>query len=330
MLGFPASRVNPNKATSSNFMPSGVWRGKVVTVHDDATVDLIVPRLSGVNSSYRQIEVLGANGTRALEVGQVVYVAFAEGNPSDLVVLGPVRRPSYVSSDVVVVDPVVPLEEYTASRSGVFEAINGFYQPIRQPTIFTEIIATLRTEGSEGTLVAVWIGSAIIGYLYIPPHTATASTNIYVPALANELINFQVAIAGAGTETLFMALRGNLVDPLDALDPIDEYAFGLGGSLTTGFSIQYPAKRDTVLYEIYATLGTVGSSDTVFKVWAHDAEEDWADYVIGEVTVSAGSPFSVLTITSPIDKWTQLSVEVTSVGTVAQNLGVFVRGRRGS
>ena len=330
MSNFPASRVNPSKATSSNFMPSGVWRGKVVAIHDDATVDLIVPRLSGVNSSYRQIEVLGANGTKALEVGQIVYVAFAEGNPSDLVVLGPVRRPSYVESNITPADPIIPLEEYSASRYGAFEATNGFYQPVRESTIFTQIVATLRTEGSTGTLVGVYIGSAAIGSVYIPPYTAVASTDIYVPALINELINFNVAYRGTGAETLFVALRGNLVDPLDTLDPIDEYAFGLGGSLTTGFSLQYPAKRDTVLYEIYATLGTVGSSNTVFKVWVHDAEEDYADYVVETVTISAGSPFSVLSVVNPIDRWAQLSVEVTSVGTAAQNLGVFVRGRRGS
>ena len=319
----------PAKAASVPFVPNGVYRARVVNVHG-SLVDIEIPRLTG-DLLHTNIEVIGAPNTPMLAPRDLCYVAFVEGYPDELVVLGNVRLPSTAGPSYVAPGTVPdPLEEYSASRYGAFEATNGFYQPVRESTIFTQIVATLRTEGSTGTLVGVYIGSAVIGSVYIPPYTAVASTDIYVPALINELINFNVAYRGTGAETLFVALRGNLVDPLDTLDPIDEYAFGLGGSLTTGFSLQYPAKRDTVLYEIYATLGTVGSSNTVFKVWVHDAEEDYADYVVGTVTISAGSPFSVLSVVNPIDRWAQLSVEVTSVGTAAQNLGVFVRGRRGS
>ena len=319
----------PTKAASIPFVPTGVYRARVVNVRG-SLVDIEIPRLTG-DLLHTNIEVIGAPNTPMLAPRDLCYVAFVEGYPDSLVVLGNVRLPSTAGPSYVAPGTVPdPLEEYTASRSGVFDAINGFYQPIRQATIFTQLVATLRTEGSTGTLVSVYIGSTVVASVYIPPHAATAFADIYVSALENELINFTVDYRGDGAETLFIALRGNLVDPLDALDPIDEYAFGLGGSLTTGFGLQYPAKRETILYEIFATLGVVGSSDTVLKVWAHDAEEDWADYVLGEVTISAGSPFSILSIAQPVDKWTQISVEVTSVGTAAENLGVFVRGRRGS
>lgn len=82
------------KTASTPQQPLGVWRGEVVAVNADATLDVVVPRIAGLDGVFRSLEALGYGNTVPYAVGDTVYVTFVEGRVDDLLVLGPVRRAS--------------------------------------------------------------------------------------------------------------------------------------------------------------------------------------------------------------------------------------------
>lgn len=83
-------RTTPFKAASSALDAVGLWRAQVVAV-TGPLVSVEVPRLSG-DLVYDNVEVVHDIAAAMVEVGDHVYVAFAEGRQDDLVVVGLVRR----------------------------------------------------------------------------------------------------------------------------------------------------------------------------------------------------------------------------------------------
>jgi len=80
------------KAASTPQQPLGSWRGKIVAVNHDGTLDVAIPRIAGLDGVFRSLEALGFEQSMPYAVGDAVYVTFVEGRVDDLVVLGPVRR----------------------------------------------------------------------------------------------------------------------------------------------------------------------------------------------------------------------------------------------
>lgn len=319
MFTTPAYR-NPRKSSSIPFTASGVYRAQIVAVHDDLSVDIVVPRLTN-DFVYYNIPTIGFTQTPMYQVGDFVFVAFPEGRTDDFVVLGPVRiSGGYEEPGAGGLDALTLTEEYAFTRSGTVNTGPSFSWPIRRSTTFEQMVATLVTAGSTDTEISVTINDAQIATLTIPSGATSASQLLSEPVVENERLAINVTSAGASAATLFVALRGDLT-PAEAIqDPLDEYAFGFSGSVSTGQSHHYPLRRNVGFYGVYATLTSAGSSSTEIDVLLDES-------VVASIAIPASTTSATFLFSTSAAASSHLSVDVTTAGTGAANLAVFVRGR---
>jgi hypothetical protein len=312
--------ITPYKAASVPSTGNGVYRGRVVAVNG-SLVDVVVPRMTQ-DSVWSNCEVLSAPNTPMLAVNDLVYVAFIEGFPDDLVVLGPIRLidtlgPGDVPGASGYVDP---LEEYPYTRDGGVTVGTSFRWPVRRSAQITELIATLVTPSTNGDVVVrLIVNNTILGTITIAEGTTNATATINVSVAAGEMLTFSVVEAGAEATTLFIAARGRAVIP-DSLSYIDEYAFGFGGAVTTGQSHLYPARRRIDIDTIRATLTTGGAGAITFDVLVNGD-------VAASVSIEEGTSTIVQAVSFSLTVDDELSVIVTDAPTGATNLGVFIRGQ---
>lgn len=198
MMVFPSPRSNALTAASVAVNPTGVWRGVIVAVNDDATVDVTVPRLTG-EYAYVNVEAIGFPGTLPCSVGDNVYVTFVEGRPDHLLVLGPVR---HALTSTTQADSFV----FSWPGSSISTTMSGLL-PMPRDVVTTEIRFTLYSPGSDDTIIDIYVDEDLV-------ETATIGTGItaytfpWSLAIAKDsAISLQVTDVGTGASDLVAEVR---------------------------------------------------------------------------------------------------------------------------
>ena len=191
------------KAASTPQQPLGVWRGQVVAVNADATLDVVVPRIAGLDGVYRSLEALGYGNTVPYAIGDAVYVTFIEGRVDDLLVLGPVRRTTTSSSS-----PSTTVDGLVFSWPGtpLNTRVTGLY-PMPRIAATLSIRFTLTAAGSTATTVDVAVNGAVAETVVLAAGI-TAYTYPWVRSLAlGDTISMQITDPGTDAADLVAQVR---------------------------------------------------------------------------------------------------------------------------
>ena len=317
---YNSQHQTPAKAASVPFVPTGVYRARVINVHG-SLVDIEIPRLTG-NLLHTNIEVLGAPNTPMLAPRDLCYVAFVEGYADELVVLGNIRLPSTVgpgigdgSNDV----GVDPLEEYATTRDGSLTVGGSFRLPVRRAAVLTQLVATMKSnDGTGDTVIDLVVSNVILGTIVIPSGTLIVHVTLDVQITAGEILTFNITSVGSAANGLFVAARGRAINP-DADIFIDEYVFGFGGDVEIGQSHLYPLRRDVTFDTIIATISSVGAQNL-------DVTVNIGENLVGTISILAGEQIASLAVTASGSVDDLLTVNVVAAPVGATNLAVFVRG----
>jgi hypothetical protein len=308
----------PTKAASIPFVPSGVYRARVVNVRG-ALVDIEIPRLTG-DLLHTNIEVLGAPNTPMLAPRDLCYVAFVEGYQDSLVVLGNVRLPSTAGPGLSFgANGIDPLEEYATARDGSLTVGGSFRWPVRRAAQITQLVATMKSnDGTGDTVIELVVSNIVLGTIVIPSGTVIAYATLDAQITAGEILTFNITSVGSGANGLFVAARGRAINP-DTDIFIDEYVFGFGGNVTTGQSHLYPLRRNVTFKTIIATISSIGADNL-------DIAVSVAGTPIGNISILEGDQSANLTVSALGNVDDLLTVDITSAPIGATNLAVFVRG----
>ena len=313
---------NPVKASSIPFRPTGVWRAEVVAVNDDATVNIVVPRIAGPHNVFERVEVIGFANTPMYAIGDAVFVSFFEGIPDDLVVIGPVRRPSTPgvtpggggggggTSEPARegVDALLfswPGETISLNPTGL--------APMPRPALTSDIRFTLQTAGSSATIIAVKVNGTTVSTATIPSG-ATSVTHSWIASLEDtDAVSMQVTSAGTGAADLVAEVRYAGMGSADGL-----VISWPGGLLATRESGDFPLPRPATTSSIRFTLLEAGTTATVIAV-----------RVNGTTAETVSIPANATAYTYPwvveLDANDAISMQITTVGTGASNLVAQVR-----
>lgn len=313
---------NPAKASSIPFRPSGLWRAEIVAVNDDATVNVIVPRIAGPHNVFERIEVIGFANTPMYAVGDAVFVSFFEGIPDDLVVVGPVRRPSTPG--------VVP---GTGGGGGggevaVREGVDGLFfswpgetislnptgqAPMPRPALTSDVRFTLQASGTTATIVAIKVNGATVTSATIPANV-TGYTFPWIASLADtDSISMQVTSAGTGATDLIAEVRYAGIGSADGI-----VISWPGGLLATRESGDFPLPRPATTSSIRFTLLEAGTTATVIAVKVNGTLSE-------TVTVPANATAYTYPWVAQLSANDTISMQITTVGTGAANLVAQVR-----
>lgn len=308
----------PTKTASIPFVPTGVYRARVINVRG-SLVDIEIPRLTG-DLLHTNIEVLSAPNTPMLAPRDLCYVAFVEGYPDSLVVLGNVRLPSTAGPGLSFgANGVDPLEEYATARDGSVTVGGSFRWPVRRAAVITQLVATMKSnDGTGDTVIDLVVSNIVLGTIIIPSGTLIAHVTLDVQITAGEILTFNITSVGSQANDLFVAARGRAINP-DRDVFIDEYVFGFGGNVTEGQGHLYPLRRDVTFNTIIATIASPGASVLTAAVNVNGNP-------IGTVSILEGAISGSLTISALGSVDDLLTVDIISAPIGATNLAVFVRG----
>lgn len=308
----PTSHVNVRKAASTPFTPLGAWRGEIVNVHADSTVDVIVPRMAGPDGVFTNIDVLGYANTPMYTVGDAVYVAFIEGRCDDLLVLGPVRNAMTPANtgggSLGSVDALIfswPGETIPTTETG--------RAPMPRDGVSTELQFTFNQAGTTATTVDVLVNAGVVTTVEIPSGVETYTIEWQYRLLEEDVVSMQVTTVGEDAFGLLAEMRYSSTTTVDAL------TFSWPGSplavRETGF---YPMPRIASTRNIRFTLTTPGSTATVLEVHVNGTLAE-------TVTVPSGATAYTYEWVEALSVGDVISMQITSVGTGAANLVAQVR-----
>jgi hypothetical protein len=309
----PTSHINIRKAASTPFVPLGAWRAEVVNVHDDATVDVIVPRMTGAEQVFTRVDVLGYGNTPMYAIGDKVYVAFIEGRCDDLLVLGPVRNALTPENITGIpggggVDAIVfswPGETIPTSETG--------RAPMPRDGVTREIQFTFNDAGTTETTVDVLVNAEMIITVTIPAGLSSYTYEWQYALTDVDVVSMQVTSVGDGALGLLAELR------YDSTVTVDGLVFSWPGS---GLSLRetgyYPMPRVSTTLDIRFTLRTSGSTDTIVEVFVNGTLTE-------TVNIPAGATAYTYPWVLPLGVGDVVSMQITTAGDGAADLVAQVR-----
>ncbi len=309
----PVSHINVRKAASTPFVPVGAWRGEVVNVHDDATVDVIVPRMTGTEQVFTRVDVLGYGNTPMYAIGDKVYVAFIEGRCDDLLVLGPVRNAMTPENITGVpgsggVDALIfswPGETISTTETG--------RAPLPRDGVTREIQFTLADAGTTETVVDVLVNATVVISVTIPANIQSYVYEWQYPLVDTDTVSMQVTTVGDGALNLLAELR------YDSTTTTDGLVFSWpGSSLSLRETGYYPMPRVATTRNIRFTMRTPGSANTTIDLFV--------DYgYVTTITIPAGAATYTYPWVLSLGVGDVVSMQITSVGDGATDLVAQVR-----